>query len=89
MADVWCRRPFQDSMSGYMCGYWRVQASLLNLQDLPWATIETSVAEGMAAVVGAQPSEIAVMNTLTTNLHLLMVPFYKPTATRCISSLEA
>jgi kynureninase len=33
----------------------------------------------MAPIVGALPSEVAVMNTLTTNLHLLMASFYKPT----------
>ncbi|WOC39651.1 aminotransferase class V-fold PLP-dependent enzyme [Polaribacter sp. HL-MS24] len=33
----------------------------------------------MAKIVGAKPLEVVVMNTLTTNLHLLMVSFYKPT----------
>jgi kynureninase len=33
----------------------------------------------MAPVVGALPSEVAVMDTLTTNIHLLMASFYKPT----------
>lgn len=33
----------------------------------------------MAKVVGALPSEVAVMSTLTGNLHLLMASFYRPT----------
>ncbi len=33
----------------------------------------------MAKIVGAKPIEVVVMNTLTTNLHLLMVSFYQPT----------
>ena len=33
----------------------------------------------MAPVVGALPGEVAVMDTLTTNLHLLMASFYRPT----------
>ena len=36
----------------------------------------------MAKIVGAKPIEVVVMNTLTTNLHLLMVSFYQPTKTK-------
>ena len=32
----------------------------------------------IAPIVGAQPSEVAVMQTLTANLHFLMAAFYKP-----------
>jgi kynureninase len=35
----------------------------------------------MAPIVGAQPSEVAVMETLTANLHLLMSAFYRPIST--------
>jgi len=35
----------------------------------------------MAPIVGAQPAEVAVMETLTANLHLLMGAFYKPDIT--------
>jgi kynureninase len=36
----------------------------------------------MAEIVGAKPIEVVIMNTLTTNLHLLMVSFYQPTRTK-------
>lgn len=35
-----------------------------------------------ARIVGARESEVAVMETLTANLHVLMSSFYKPTAQR-------
>lgn len=45
----------------------------------PWWDYHERLAEPLAKVVGAKPSEITVMNTLTVNLHLLMVSFYRPT----------
>lgn len=36
----------------------------------------------MATTVGAQPSEVLMMNTLAVNLHLLMVSFFRPTQQR-------
>lgn len=45
----------------------------------PFIDVDTAGAELMAPVVGALQSEIAVMGTLTSNLHLLMASFYRPT----------
>ncbi|KAK9454648.1 pyridoxal phosphate-dependent transferase [Dipodascopsis uninucleata] len=44
----------------------------------PWVTIDETVTGKMAKIVGAKTSEVAVMTTLTTNLHLLMTSFYRP-----------
>lgn len=43
-----------------------------------WVDADEKVAECMAPIVGALPSEVAVMQTLTANLHFLMSAFYKP-----------
>lgn len=48
----------------------------------PWWDYHERFAEQLAKVVGSKPSEITVMNTLTVNLHLLMVSFYRPTEKR-------
>ena len=48
----------------------------------PWWDYHERLAAGLGKVVGAYPEEISVMNTLTVNLHLLMVSFYRPTSKR-------
>lgn len=48
----------------------------------PWLPYHEYLTESMANLVGAKPIEVVVMNTLTANLHFMMVSFYKPTKTR-------
>ncbi|MBQ4822250.1 kynureninase [Aquimarina sp. MMG016] len=50
--------------------------------DKPWWDYHERLAEPLSKIVGAKPSEITVMNTLTVNLHLLMVSFYRPEGKR-------
>ena len=50
--------------------------------EKPWWDYHERLAEPLAKVVGALPEEVSVMNTLTVNLHLLMVSFYNPTKKR-------
>jgi len=45
----------------------------------PWLSYHEFLTDNMAKIVGAKPIEVVVMNTLTTNLHLLMASFYQPT----------
>uniref|UniRef100_A0AAQ5XIS0 Kynureninase n=1 Tax=Amphiprion ocellaris TaxID=80972 RepID=A0AAQ5XIS0_AMPOC len=52
------------------------------LGSRPWAWAEDNIEGLMANVVGAKSEEVALMNGLTVNLHLLMLAFYKPTAAR-------
>lgn len=50
--------------------------------ESPWMFYHKELKNLMAPIVGALPSEVCPMNTLTVNLHLLMVSFYRPTAKR-------
>ena len=48
----------------------------------PWMPYHEILTDKMARIVGAQSDEVIVMNSLTVNLHLMMVSFYRPTAKR-------
>lgn len=50
--------------------------------DNPWIHYHQLMTDQTAALVGAQPAEVVVMNTLTVNLHLMMASFYRPTRER-------
>lgn len=44
----------------------------------PWVSYHEPFANPLAKIVGAKPSEVVAMNTLTANLHFLLVSFYNP-----------
>ena len=48
----------------------------------PWYSFHERLTPPMAELVGAQEKEVVCMNSLTTNIHLLFVSFYRPTAER-------
>ena len=48
----------------------------------PWFSYHEMFAEPVAKIVGAKPSEVVMMNQLTSNIHFLFVSFYRPTKTR-------
>jgi kynureninase len=54
-----------------------------------WLSYHRRLSELSAPIVGAKPDEVILMNTLTVNLHLLMVSFYRPTAQRFKILMEA
>src|ERR1700748_1384812 len=50
--------------------------------DDPWLNYHNHLTGTLADIVGAKREEVSVMNSLTVNLHLLMVSFYKPSSKR-------
>ncbi len=50
--------------------------------DRPWISSHERLRAPLAALVGAAPDEVVAMNTLTVNLHLMLVSFYRPDRTR-------
>ena len=50
--------------------------------EYPWMPYHEFLAEESAHLVGAKPSEVVCMNSLTANLHLMMVSFYRPSGKR-------
>lgn len=57
--------------------------------EMPWMEYHKFLLPQTAHVVGAQEEEVIVMNTLTTNLHLMMVSFYRPASGRYKIIMEA
>ena len=59
---------------------WGVEGHFL--AEKPWFKYHEFLTDKIAKVVGALPTEVVVTHSLTTNLHLLMVSFYRPTKSR-------
>lgn len=57
--------------------------------DDPWLSYHNKLTGTLSGIVGAKKEEVTVMNSLTVNLHLLMVSFYKPTANKYKIIMEA
>jgi len=50
--------------------------------DSPWFTMAETLAARVAKLVGAQPDEVAIANSMTVNLHQLLATLYQPHDTR-------
>ncbi|MGY6588345.1 MAG: kynureninase [Wenzhouxiangella sp.] len=49
---------------------------------LSWMSYHQLARDGLAEMVGARPDEVVAMNSLTVNLHLMMISFYRPSGSR-------
>ncbi len=59
------------------------------LADKPWFSYHEFLSEKAAKIVGANKEEVVITHSLTTNLHLLMVSFYRPQGKRTKIICEA
>ncbi len=57
--------------------------------DTPWLQYHDQLATLLSLVVGAHPEEVVVMNSLTVNLHLMLISFYEPAGKRTKILCEA
>ncbi len=48
----------------------------------PWLPYHEFLMKGAEHIAGAKPGEAVIMNSLTVNVHLMMISFYRPTARR-------
>ena len=64
--DAWGRRAVEGHLEG----------------ERPWLPYHELLTAPVARLAGARPNEVVVMNSLTVNLHLMMVSFYRPTRAR-------
>ena len=51
-------------------------------EPMPWSGFHNSILPFIAKLTGCYKEEVVIMNSLTVNLHLLMVSFYNPTPER-------
>lgn len=56
--------------------------------ERPWLPYHELLREPAARLVGARPAEVVAMNSLTVNLHLMMLSFYRPTPARHMIVIE-
>jgi kynureninase len=50
--------------------------------ERPWLSYHEQLTDGLSELCGALPIEVTAMNSLTVNLHLLLISFYRPTTQR-------
>lgn len=72
------RKVMEDELASW--GKFGVEGHFLG--EYPWLPYHEFVTESLSKLANCKPSEVVAMNTLTSNLHLMLVSFYRPTKTR-------
>lgn len=72
----------EAAVAGYL-KKWRDQGCEgHSMQPNPWYEADQTYLKDMASLVGAKDAEVAIMNSLTVNMHLLLTAFYRPQGTK-------
>ena len=72
------RKVMEDELASW--GKYGVEGHFLG--EHPWLPYHEFVTESLSRLAGCKPSEVVAMNTLTSNLHLMLVSFYRPTKSK-------
>jgi len=75
-------RRLQDAMTRELEAWQSLGVEGHFAADTPWVSYHEVLREPLAGLVGALPSEVVAMNSLTVNLHLMMVSFFRPAGAR-------
>jgi len=77
-----------DDVMAFMTEWQRLGVLGYHDAEADWLNLHERLAPTAAALAGARPAEVVVMNSLTINLHLLMASFYRPTRERAVILIE-
>lgn len=72
----------QDAIDTELNAWARLGVDAWFDRDRPWFTLTERLRDPMARLVGAAPTEVAILNALTVNIHLLLASFYRPVGRR-------
>jgi len=75
-------KSLQNSMARELQNWQNLAVEGHFIGDNPWTLYPQRLQEPMAELAGARPKEVVIMNTLTVNLHLMMISFYRPQGRR-------
>ena len=82
-------RPAAASLGQELAAQLRLGVLLQTEAARPWIPYHERAAPALAELAGAMEGEVVAMNSLSVNLHLMMVSFFRPDATRNTVLIES